>query len=418
VQDKILELVQQWNYVVYETSKYRRDMQHINDMYRLLSQKGYSFPTMRAETANVMRANDVALKTRDELEAEDRLAQSAKLQELLRRGTPADLQQANDLMKIMAGYPVDGLQTVDYSKREQEELDRIEERTNRLRETLMQQKADGKSVSDNDQVQELLSAVKTAQPKITKWIEENVGDDDERSRLDRLLYLNDLMNDVIVMYEAKKAGKPVPPLTAVKPPASADSGGKSPPKAAQQQQQPTTLIDFDFLSSSSGVASLPTAQLPTKSQSMPQTTQTSPAVVVAAVKQPAAQKQQDLLGDLMGLQFNPYPSGFGQGGAIQLSGPPPGFSATQVMTPFVSPPMNQPITLQPQQQQQFKQQPYNMQPLQQQFMQQQPIMNPYTSPYASPPPQQQQQPPQQQQQQQQRKSPQQQQQPNYYSGSK
>ncbi len=44
------------------------------------------------------------MKTKDELQAEDRSAQEAKLQELLRRGTPADLQAANDLMKVMSGF--------------------------------------------------------------------------------------------------------------------------------------------------------------------------------------------------------------------------------------------------------------------------------------------------------------------------
>ena len=38
------------------------------------------------------------------MEAEEREAQSAKLQELIRRGGPQDLQEANKLMKVMAGY--------------------------------------------------------------------------------------------------------------------------------------------------------------------------------------------------------------------------------------------------------------------------------------------------------------------------
>jgi ADP-ribosylation factor-binding protein GGA len=38
------------------------------------------------------------------MEEEEKAAQSAKLQELIRRGGPEDLQEANRLMKIMAGY--------------------------------------------------------------------------------------------------------------------------------------------------------------------------------------------------------------------------------------------------------------------------------------------------------------------------
>lgn len=45
-----------------------------------------------------------ALKSPEELEEEDRAAQAAKLQELIRRGTPKDLAAANDLMKVMTGF--------------------------------------------------------------------------------------------------------------------------------------------------------------------------------------------------------------------------------------------------------------------------------------------------------------------------
>ena len=44
------------------------------------------------------------MKTAEELEKEDMSAYGVKLEELLRIGTPMALAQANDLMKVMAGY--------------------------------------------------------------------------------------------------------------------------------------------------------------------------------------------------------------------------------------------------------------------------------------------------------------------------
>lgn len=44
------------------------------------------------------------MKTAEEQEKEDMQAYGVKLEELLRMGTHEALAQANDLMKIMAGY--------------------------------------------------------------------------------------------------------------------------------------------------------------------------------------------------------------------------------------------------------------------------------------------------------------------------
>ena len=71
-------------------------------MHRLLTYKGYRFPNVDSRAASVMNS-DNNLKSPEELEEEDRAAQGAKLQELIRRGTPRDLAQAQELMKIMSG---------------------------------------------------------------------------------------------------------------------------------------------------------------------------------------------------------------------------------------------------------------------------------------------------------------------------
>jgi hypothetical protein len=52
----------------------------------------------------VLQAQDNSLKSADEMEEEDVKVKKAKLQELLRRATPSDLEQANQLMKELVGY--------------------------------------------------------------------------------------------------------------------------------------------------------------------------------------------------------------------------------------------------------------------------------------------------------------------------
>lgn len=68
------------------------------------------------------------------MEEEEREAQSAKLQELIRRGTPADLQEANRLMKVMAGY--DNRHKTDYRAKAAEEVARVQQKAKILEEML------------------------------------------------------------------------------------------------------------------------------------------------------------------------------------------------------------------------------------------------------------------------------------------
>lgn len=68
------------------------------------------------------------------MEEEDRAAQSAKLQELIRRGTPQDLQEANKLMKVMAGY--DTRNKTDYRAKAAEEVGHVQQKAKILEEML------------------------------------------------------------------------------------------------------------------------------------------------------------------------------------------------------------------------------------------------------------------------------------------
>jgi ADP-ribosylation factor-binding protein GGA len=81
------------------------------------------------------------------MEKEEREAQSAKLQELIRRGTPGDLQEANRLMKVMAGY--DTRNKTDYRAKAAEEVIKVQHKAKILEEMLQNHK-DGEKIGDGD----------------------------------------------------------------------------------------------------------------------------------------------------------------------------------------------------------------------------------------------------------------------------
>lgn len=101
-QTKILSLIHEWKNTICTDSKRKEDLVHIRDMHRLLTYKGYRFPALDSRAKGVLNPEN-NLQSPEELEEEDRAAQAAKLQELIRRGTPRDLEQAQELMKIMSG---------------------------------------------------------------------------------------------------------------------------------------------------------------------------------------------------------------------------------------------------------------------------------------------------------------------------
>jgi ADP-ribosylation factor-binding protein GGA len=170
------------------------------------------------------------LKSAEEMEEEEREAQSAKLQELIRRGTPQDLQEANHLMKIMAGY--DQSSKTDYRAKAAQEIGKLRKKAALLEEmlgkvqpgeTIGQQDTFQVSFSTNttssrgnhdscntamellvsDRVQELASALITAQPKIQRMVEE---ESDDADAVVKLLELNDAINTIIEKYMLVKKG--------------------------------------------------------------------------------------------------------------------------------------------------------------------------------------------------------------------
>lgn len=81
------------------------------------------------------------------MEEEEKAAQSAKLQELIRRGTPHDLQEANRLMKVMAGY--DTRNKTDYRAKAAEEVSYIQQKA-KILEEMLQSIQPGDTISAGD----------------------------------------------------------------------------------------------------------------------------------------------------------------------------------------------------------------------------------------------------------------------------
>ena len=199
VQNKILELIEEWRRTICETSKYKEDLGFIRDMHRLLAYKGYIFPEIRREDAAVLNPSD-NLKSAEEMEAEERAAQSAKLQELIRRGAPHDLQEANKLMKVMAGY--DTRHKTDYRAKAAEEVASIQQKAKLLEEMLQGYKP-GDEIKEGDVFEELANALASAHPKIQKMCEE---ESEDHEAVAKLFEINDSIHRTIERYRLVKKG--------------------------------------------------------------------------------------------------------------------------------------------------------------------------------------------------------------------
>lgn len=232
------------------------------------------------------------------MEEEEREAQSAKLQELIRRGTPEDLQEANRLMKIMAGY--DTRSKTDYRAKAAEEVAKIQAKARLLEERLDSFKK-GDKMEDGDVFSELAAALQSAQPKIQKMCEE---ESDDHEAVAKLLEINDSIHRTAERYKLMKKGdiEGAAKVAAGGPPPSAAGATASSSSAANE----LSLIDFDVDASSNG-AQPNSAAAPSASAG-------------------------GLENDLLGLDIGGESSSFGQGGGIAL-----GFGANQSKLPIQTP---------------------------------------------------------------------------------
>lgn len=224
------------------------------------------------------------------MEEEEKEAQSAKLQELIRRGTPTDLQEANRLMKVMAGY--DNRSKTDYRAKAAEEVSKIQAKARLLEERLEAFQA-GDSMRDGDVFSELAAALQSAQPKIQKMCEE---ESDDHEAVAKLLDINDSIHRTVERYRLMKKGD-------MEGAAKVAFGGPAPSQTATVGgvggAGELSLIDFD--------ADAPASNGNGAGASSSQT--------------------GGVANDLLGLDIGGESSNYGQGGSIAL-----GFGANQSMS--------------------------------------------------------------------------------------
>ncbi|KAG8221699.1 VHS domain-containing protein [Butyriboletus roseoflavus] len=200
VMSRILDLIHSWKEGICADSRWKEDLGNIRDMHRLLTFKGYRFRDLHRQD---LSDNTMTIKTPEELENEDREAQSAKLQELIRRGTPRDLIAAQELMKTLAGANPDA--KPDYRSQSLSELAKLQSKVVLLNEMLDNvDTAKGEHWARGDVYDQVATILMGARPKLQKWVSDAEADDPES--LNAFLEANDQINTVLARFEAFQAG--------------------------------------------------------------------------------------------------------------------------------------------------------------------------------------------------------------------
>ncbi|KAI7854395.1 hypothetical protein BDC45DRAFT_545222 [Circinella umbellata] len=270
---RILYMIKEWKVALADMSRHKDDLIHIKDMYRLLRFKGYRFPELKDSSVAAL-APSQSLKSAEELEEEDRVAQSAKLQELIRRGRPQDLVEANQLMKVMSGY--DQRQRPNYKQKFEEELHKIQEKVILLYE-MLENVRPGEQITRNDTLMELKNSSAGAQPKIQRMIQE----EEDSEKIENLLTLNDMINNSLAKFadivkglyntHYEISGKPPTPTQGIEEPRQAislidlDDAPTSTTSSTQQSsttatQQVNVLDELSDIFGTSATISTPSTQ--------------------------------------------------------------------------------------------------------------------------------------------------------------
>lgn len=199
IQMLVLECIEEWHETLCRTSKHRDDFGYIRDMHRLLSYKGYMFPEINRDDAAVLNAPET-LKSAHELEEEDREAQEAKLQELIRSGTESDLREANHLMSIMAGFRDT---KVDYHAKVAKDLDKLRRKGELLEEMLVHAQP-GEPLANDDVFQEIVTSLRAADPRLSKIAEDEAEEDPVA--LEKVDALRNYLAALVIKYDLISKG--------------------------------------------------------------------------------------------------------------------------------------------------------------------------------------------------------------------
>ncbi|KAI9292228.1 VHS-domain-containing protein [Neoconidiobolus thromboides FSU 785] len=193
VQIKILEFINEWKLGLCSQPRYKQDFRKISELHNILIFKGYKFPNVKQDRVSTLVTKQ-AFCSAEELEEADKEALSAKLQEHIRRGTPADLVKANELMKLLSGYEIE--KRPNYQSLVERQLLNVQ----RSIETLSERLIPGMEFDRG--IQELYNECSSAQVRIQKLILE----EEEGEHANRLFELNDKLNELNQQYENAKKG--------------------------------------------------------------------------------------------------------------------------------------------------------------------------------------------------------------------
>ncbi|EEB07803.1 adaptin [Schizosaccharomyces japonicus yFS275] len=191
IQQLILRLIEEWRLTICKDSRYKDDFGFIRDMHILLGYNGYKFPEISKDDITVLSEKNT-LKSIEELEREDREAMSAKLQELIRRGTPTDLAEANKLMKIMAGY--DTQRKKEYRDRVIASLEKLKRKATLFGEMLAGI-TETDQLSAGDVYDELATSLQEASIKLERILKDDFEDENDKQQVASLYeYVTNLTN--------------------------------------------------------------------------------------------------------------------------------------------------------------------------------------------------------------------------------
>ncbi|GMM35824.1 phosphatidylinositol 4-phosphate-binding protein [Saccharomycopsis crataegensis] len=201
VQKLILGQIEEWHETICKSSRYKKDLGFIRDMHRLLALKGYIFPEINKSDLAVLNPSE-NLKSIEEIQKEERVAQSAKLQELIRRGRPEDLAEANKLMKIMSGFQEDKKTNEMTRQKIAEDISKIKGKIEVFSDMVNNyNENDANNAGNNETLEELYTSLKVSQPTLMKIIEE---EHDDQETVNNLLKVNDTINLLVQKYSLIK----------------------------------------------------------------------------------------------------------------------------------------------------------------------------------------------------------------------
>ncbi|KAG0251689.1 hypothetical protein BG011_007441 [Mortierella polycephala] len=243
VQTRVLEMIHEWYTTLFKTSRIQvLASPKANCSYDTPDHCEFIGLFDQPRSRNIL----FSIKSPAELEEEDRIAQAAKLQELVRRGRPEDVRAANELVKKMTGFEQDD--KPDYAEQASAELNKLMRNASLLIEMLNDVKP-GEIIGRGDIFEEIFETCKAAYPKVQKIISENKDPDN----IDKLLELNDVLNNVIEQYNQVKSGNlvkaAVPSVSDIEKPSERkqDHGVKS--ISTPKESSLIDLLDFDGSSS-------------------------------------------------------------------------------------------------------------------------------------------------------------------------